>query len=219
MEKKLYELKSEYVKVNQSSYGGSQLYYSGESNKKDRLKKLGGCGIVAITDTLSYLRNKTTYSSIDEYKKEFDCTIKKAKWIPTKMGMNYLHLTLSMIFRLKKLSRKYRCYWCFSKKKMLNRIKKMLNQDIPVIISIPRTFKHKNKIDKLNLYNDELKVLTSTCGHFVVITGLSEINNDIYYEISSWGKKYYVNHNDFIEFQKKHIIGLLGNMLYITKKE
>lgn len=215
----LFSLKKEYIKVNDTSFGGSQLYYANETSKREIKKKLGGCGIVAITDTLSYLQSQTTYNSVNDYKKAFDYTVKKSKWIPTKMGMNYLHLTLSMFFRLKKLPEKYRCYWCFSRKKMFGRIKKMLSKDIPVIISIPRTFKHKGKIDKLNLYNNDFKVQTTTCGHFVVITGLLSFNNSVYYEVSSWGRKYYVNHDEFISFQKKHIIGLLGNMLYINKKE
>jgi len=212
------ELKSEYIRVNNSSFGGSQTYFANEEKRRNRMKNKGGCGIVAITDVISYLNKDTSVATIEDYKKRFNYTVRKALWIPTKMGMNYFHLTISMFFRLKKLSAKYRCYWCFSKKKLSGRIKKMLMNDIPVIISIPKSFKSNGNRDKLNLLSQNFNVAASTCGHFVVVTKLFEENQNIYLEISSWGQKYYISLNEFINFQKKHLIGILGNMLFIIPR-
>ena len=37
----LFSLKKEYIKVNDTSFGGSQLYYASETSKRETKKKLG----------------------------------------------------------------------------------------------------------------------------------------------------------------------------------
>ena len=37
-------------------------------------------------------------------------------------------------------------------------------------------------------------------------------------EISSWGKKYYVNYNDYLDYVKKNDNFYFSNILYIKKK-
>jgi hypothetical protein len=46
----------------------------------------------------------------------------------------------------------------------------------------------------------------------------ADSQNKIMLEISSWGKKYYVNYNDYRDYVKKNDNYYFSNILYIKKK-
>lgn len=209
-------LKNNYISIN-GSFGGSQLYFSNIKAPFCKAKKAAGCGIVAMGDVLAYLKSQNTFSSRESYIKYFNKIARKILWIPNRFGLTFLRETLGMAHHLKAESLPFKCRWCFSTSKLLPRIERMLDEDTPIIMCIPRTFGSKK--DRLPFYNREPVKVTSTCGHFVVVTGISVYQNEIYLEISSWGNKYYINLDEYIEFQKHHIMGLLGNILLISPKK
>lgn len=215
---KVYSLKNEYVKVAKTSFGGSQTFFRGSSKKQDCRKEKGGCGLVAITDVMSYLNNDTDVISSDDYIKRFNSTVRKALWIPSRFGMHFIHLTLAMKKRLKTSRLDLNAKWCFSKKKLYPRIRQMLQNNIPVILNIPKKLGRKSKIKKLNLYNENMTVFDTVHSHYVVITGITKENSVVFLEISSWGRKLYISYPEYRAFCRSTITGILGNILYISSK-
>lgn len=214
--KKIYSLKNEYIKVGGTTFGGSQTFFRGSTKKSDIRKERGGCGLVAITDVISYLNNDTIVSSSNDYVARFNSTVRKALWIPTRFGMHFLHLSLAMKKRLKKS--RLNSHWCISKKKLYPRIREMLQNNIPVILNVPKKIGPKSRIKKLNFYNENLSVFDSVHSHYVVITGIAKEDSTIYLEISSWGKKLYINFSEYRAFCRSTITGILGNILYIYRR-
>ena len=57
-------------------------------------------------------------------------------------------------------------------------------------------------------------------GHFVVVTGILSEKEELYYEISSWGRKYYMKRKDYEKLCRSHFLGnILGNILVITARK
>ena len=129
----------------------------------------------------------------------------------------------------------YRAHWFVLPGQMLSRIKEMISNDIPVLIAIGPGMFRKNKV---NLYNKStdgngrtiFKPVTKTKDHYVTITGIIETSKGdkvdqadvddgiVMLEISSWGRKYYVNYNEYVNYVKKNDNWYFSNMLYIKKK-
>jgi len=54
-------------------------------------------------------------------------------------------------------------------------------------------------------------------GHYVTVTGMlvDEVKKQTMLEISSWGKKYYINYDEYIELVDLHSNYLMCNILYV----
>lgn len=208
-------LKRQYTSVD-GSFGGSQLYFMESRRPFSKSKKTGGCGVVAIGDVIAYLKSQSKFPDKETYMKYFNKISKRIGWIPNRFGLTFIQETLGMAHTLSKENLPYKCRWCFSKRKLYPRVHEMIDNDTPVILCIPKSIGPKR--DLLPFYDKNLVKVNSTCGHFVVITGIHCEGNEIFFEISSWGTKYYINMKEFIRFQKKHLMGLLGNILYIKRK-
>ena len=212
--KEIVTLKNEYINVN-SSYGGSQQFFSKDEGLMSRGKRAGGCGVVALNDCLAYLKGATSYESIPAYKKAFNKTARKVLFIPSSLGMSYIQLFLGAKALLFKASIKLKSSWCFSRKKAYLRISDMLSNNLPVILGIPKIFVKHKKDSELSFYDCTLLKVNQTHGHFVVITGIYSEESKIYFSISSWGRKYFISYDELMAFLKKHPASLLGFMLYL----
>ena len=103
----------------------------------------------------------------------------------------------------------------------------MLQQDIPVILCIPVMLLPWDKRDGIRFYGKEElengKISGSKAqvsGHFVVVTGILAEKEELYYEISSWGRKYYMKRKDYEKLCRSHFLGnILGNILVITARK
>lgn len=225
---RLVELKRPYISVN-GSYGGSQELFKGERGFFNARRARSGCGVVAIADTLGYLTGKTRYSAPDSYKSYFKYIQHRILWLPNRAGMSIYRIAFMFPRLLKDPLSKYRCFWGISRRRMLPRIEEMLKNDIPVIINIPKIISIRHRRDKLNLYmpapdnaqnsapGSILRAVSKTSAHFVVITGIYKSFDKIYLQISSWGRKYYIDFDEFSAFTKKTPFGaVFGNILYIS---
>ena len=92
-------------------------------------------------------------------------------------------------------------------------------QDIPVVLCVPMMLFKKDKKDGLSFYvkkNGKLEKACTVSAHYVMVTGLFKEKDEILLEISSWGKQYYVNWNEYENLIRTHFLGtILGNILYI----
>ncbi len=116
--------------------------------------------------------------------------------------------------------------WCLTYFDMYHLIEEMLRKDIPVILSIgpntpklwgrkgipfyvlkeidylePRenTEENSEEISKPYYYH---AVHQNVCGHYVTVTALikDEITDRIMLRISSWGKQYYINYEEYWDY-------------------
>ena len=100
-------------------------------------------------------------------------------------------------------------------------IEKMLENDIPVILAIGNNFPLVWGKKKLNLYVPDTKKKDQgekvykkqqgVNGHFVVVTSIE----DNCLTVSSWGRKYYINVDEYNRYVSKHSIHLYSNILVI----
>lgn len=211
------KLQRKYVNVEETdSYGGSQNFFKTYKTLGSKGKVAGGCGVVALGDTIAYLLNDTLFCSVEEYCKYFNLISKRILYFSTRLGMSFIQMHLGAISLFKRYGIKHRLYWCFNLKKLYPRVVSMLENDIPAILCIPKILGNNKQKRGLALYDPDTKsVLTTTYGHFVVVTGAYSEEEKIYFEISSWGKRYLIEYGEFVRFVRKTPIGLLGHMLYI----
>lgn len=214
----IYELKHNYINVN-GFYGGSQNFFKDDKGLFNQNRARSGCGLVAITDTVCYLRGLHNITSLDKYKRLFKASSRRSLWIPMRSGITFIQETIGLKASLTANRLPYKCHWCFRHRYVLDRISYMLQNDTPVILCIPRTFGLKTHKAILNLYNDSLSLSSATSGHFVTVTGLMKDSQTgrLYYRISSWGKIYYISHDEYIDFLRRHPMGLLGNIMLIER--
>ncbi|SEQ11910.1 hypothetical protein SAMN02910369_01242 [Lachnospiraceae bacterium NE2001] len=185
---------------------------SGNINKKESSAKSEG----------------TTFSR-EEYENYILQMEKKFFHILPKLGISgiLLAFNLNLYFLLnrrrikKEKGSTYRARWAVLPRNILPRIKEMLSNDIPVVIAIGPGFFRKNKVIFYNKIEEPSRVVfkpvTKTKDHYVTVTGLEEYPEQVMLEISSWGKKYYVNYNEYLEYVKKNDNFYFSNILYIKK--
>ena len=204
-------LKHPYLNVETNSgtsYGGNQAWLPYKFLKKT------GCGVISAADVILHLNKKVTLSE-REY-----TDFAKMLWmqylpvIPG-FGMNGLTLMLGLNRYFYKKGLSYRACWKLSGRKMISRIDQMLSKDIPVILGVGPNFPFVWKKEKLTFYtkvNDEKYIpAVKTKAHFVTVTG----REGIWLQISSWGKKYYINIREYREYVKRHSSFLVSNIIYI----
>ena len=100
----------------------------------------------------------------------------------------------------------------------------MLTEDLPVILCIPMLLFEKDKKAGVSFYQEEggkLKKVCTVSAHYVMVTGIMQEqgSEETFLEISSWGKKYYVNWKEHEKLMRTHFLGtILGNIMYIRSK-
>ena len=229
-------IKKDYIQVKRKNsniltFGGDQGFFdTAHAAKEDKKKQSSGCGVVAFGDLLLYLGSKGPSFCIaecepylnraleeDEYIDYFNSIYSFLGGIPFRGGVSFLKLLFGFNRIARREGWKLRAMWGFSGKKTGERIEEMLNRDIPVILCIPMMLLKKDKADGLWLYKaPDFTRAAFTNGHYVMITGIVYEQTVPYYEVSSWGKKYYINKNEYDTLIHTHFMGtILGNILYI----
>lgn len=112
--------------------------------------------------------------------------------------------------------------WGMSKSKILPRIEEMLQNDIPVMLSGDAT--EKNTFVNLYRWNEKAQnyeQVVSFSSHYVTVTGLTidDIGHKTWLEVSSWGRKYFIDYNEYISFMTENSNRIVTNILYIRHSE
>ncbi len=237
------ELSKKYIQIKREngdmSFGGNQhFFYGAQLSEIDQRKKSYGCGIVAFADLILYMGNSDrkflTAENADYvncelseagYKEYFNCMYDFIGGIIRNFGVS--GLTIAMKFN--KLARrngwKLRAKWGFSRKKLFPRIEEMLQKNLPVILCIPVMLLKKDREDMLALYVrrfDDVKkkyqyqAAMQTNAHYVTVTGIWWEDEKIYLAVSSWGREYYIDFEEYDTYISTHLLGkILGNILYV----
>ncbi len=216
-------LKNNYISVEKDgnfSYGGNQTW-----SENPVIKKCG-CGVIGSLDVLIYLgRHHCTFSKLPSEGaialSEYDrlCTGLSKRYIPLlpPFGTNGVALAcgLNLIFR--KYRMPFHASWRISEKCLFGTVETMLDQDIPAIISIGANFPLVWQKNRVTFYRKDgmgiMRKAASAKAHYVTVTG----SNEDWLQISSWGREYYINKAEYMQYVKKHSSSIISNVLYVDR--
>lgn len=136
-----------------------------------------------------------------------------------KKGLSGFGLKRGFNRRARQEEWKLRAIWGWSSSRLFDRIREMLDKEIPVILCIPMMLFKKDKEKGITFYRKEGNSYRRECivsEHYVVVTEIFGEKEEIFLGISSWGEKYYVNWKEYQELIHTCFLGtILGNILYI----
>lgn len=206
------------------SYGGSQTWFASEVVKKC------GCGRIAGQDLLLHLGRyhrgcqtpplrklhfqdgKITWESYEAY------SLKAGKWFPVLpyFGMPGWLLPVGLNLYCWRYHLPYRARWGVLPGNLFYKIEEMLGQDIPVILAVGQNspfFWGKKKLTFYQKKNGRYVEAMKVKAHYVTVTGVDEK----WLIISSWGKQYYIQKEEYTTYVKKYSSYLFSNICYIYK--
>lgn len=198
-------------KANTVSYGGSQMW----SEKK--IIRDCGCGPVAALDLLHYLTDEDTGAplSLERYNNELRLLCRRYLPLIPRSGLNGLTLALGLNRLFRERGLPYHAVWALSGARLWDRIRDMLERDLPVILSIGPNFPAVWQKERLCFYlrtgDGNFVPSASTKSHYVTVTGM----DPDWLRISSWGREYFISRREYDDFVKKHSSYLFSNLLYI----
>lgn len=219
--------------------GGSQEFFYPYIEAEDETKKKMGCGIVSLGDVLLHLAKHHEHMEISEncslcetnlitkeaYRNYFNVLYAKAGGVSPTRGLTGLKLVSMFNQVARREGWKLRAHWCVGYGKMLQRIQDMLSRDIPVTLSIPVVFgKQKEEFPLLQMIRQmdgiHFKKKSQITAHYVTVLGVVVFENKPYLQISSWGRSYYIDFEEYRAFCRKQFLGFItGNMMYIRERK
>ena len=215
-----HRLKHPYIRVVREgicSFGGSQNW----SARWD-LRQCG-CGAIAMTDLALYLKR---YHGCDGPElpdpaplADYDrlCGSLQLKYLPMlpPVGINGLSLAigLDLYFRFHKIP--LRAFWGVRAKNIWTTMADMLDRDLPVIFSVGQNIPRVWEDHKLNLYvrraDGACTAVSRVKAHYMTVTAM----DDNWMTVSSWGRQYLINRQEYEEFGRRYSIPLVNNLVWL----
>lgn len=211
---------------NGPSFGGSQTWCS------SRIMRRSGCGVVGMGDILLYMGLHRPSCSTDlQYgiqREDGDLSYPRYERYLRRIRRKYLGIipglgvpgfliphAMNRYFRHYKME--FRAKWCISQGKLYERVENSLAHDLPVLLAIGQNipFWSRHKLVLYRQENGEYLPATEVKAHFVVVTGLE----NGYFQVSSWGKEYYISWQEYQKYAKKYSSFLVSNICLISAKE
>ena len=225
-----HELKNPYISVSNGpviSYGGNQMCSPNKTERKV------GCGAVAALDLFLYLfryhlgRDQADRAlpfpaawPMDQEQYLALLRFFRKKYFPLipGHGINGLSLALGVNAFFLKNRLPFLAVWGVPYRKLWDAIREMLERDIPVVFSVGPNFPVFWQHHKLRFYvrraDGDYVPGPQTHAHYVTITGMDEQ----WLQIASWGRRYYIRRDEYMDYVKKYSARFVSNILYIHKK-
>lgn len=201
------------INESETSFGGNQRWFC-----DDTLKKYG-CGLISCTDILLCLNQKPEVISRESYLLFAQNLGENFLRVKKKLGINGLSMAFGMNRYFKKNNLPYKAKWGAFKKNILVYIEKMLKKGIPVCLSIgPNLYKKPCGVGFYGGVDDKNFLRKNVCDHYVTVTDLIENSDEKWFEISSWGKRFFIKADDFFNYKKLFFTGF-SNILVIKKRK
>ena len=177
-----------------------------------------GCGPVAAMDTLWYLEHRGQTDRqipLEKYNTELLAMTRRYFPLIPPFGINGAFFVAGMNWLLREREISYRAVWMLSGQKLWERVEEMLHRDLPVILSIGPNFPAFWANDRLPFYvqtsDGVFRKAAATKGHYVTVTGI----DDNWVQISSWGRKFYINRTEYMHYTREHSNFVFSNILYL----
>ena len=210
---------------------GAGLCYGGcQSQMSQKALRRCGCGLVCALDLLVYLHRwhrgctvpffqDFSVDPIDGAAYEQAITRLRRRWLPIVYPLGTSGLALAWGFNrfFRKFGLPLRAKWAVKWEKLYSAIEEMLQRDIPVVLAVGQNFPRIWRKDKLTFYRKTAdggyRPANFTRAHFVNVTGMDEC----WLQVSSWGKCYYINREEYSQFAKQHSLRWLCNIVSIQE--
>ena len=216
-------LKKEYISVD-GSFGGNQRWLRKDEAKADTLSDYG-CGLISANDVLLHISDRPNNPSKEKYIAAVHDMNRRYFHVLPFLGISGILLSFYMriyLFMHKKhFKTRYKVHWGVMPHNLLKRITEMLENDIPVVMSIgPGLLRgRKAELPLYKVIKEDFEKVNSVKDHYVNVTGIYCYEKNItMLEISSWGKKYYINYSEYRDYVRKHDKYLFSNILYIKPR-
>jgi len=206
-----------------ASFGGSQTWFPSDGTRHDRLLQKSGCGLIAAVDFLLYVGKEEVPASREAYLKLLRSFRRRYPVFPAAGSFNVqLPLFLNRELRRIGFEKRLRFSPFPTKRSLLKRIRSSLAEGYPVILLIPPKclpFTRKKGVVFHTMKNGvPVPVTEPVRSHFITVTGihypiLAEL--PVFYEISSWGKRYYINSEEFSEYMRGACLPCSGSFFYL----
>lgn len=212
------------INCGRTSYGGSQLWF----NKKNMQQC--GCGVIACGDVFLYLSHFHPELGLPDYGcvhgdkpmllNEYEDYISSLspRYFPLipHFGINGISLVLGLKRIIGHYNSVAQISWGEKKDRLIDSIEDMLRRDTPVILAIGPNFPLLLGNKQVNFYtlssSGECVKTVSTRSHYVVVTAL----DDNWMQISSWGRKYYLNVAEYLLYIDQHSSPIVSNIVRIS---
>lgn len=210
------------------SFGGNQAWF-----EKRYLQK-SGCGVVACTDLLMYLCRQRQYHCLELFPGAaadakpitrnaylYSARLLHKRYLPVipYFGINGWNFVWGLNRCFRKNEMNLKASFGVRRKKLWSTVEQMLREDVPVILSVGPNFPFLWKKEKLTFYTrGKTGAYTPACmvsGHYVTVTAM----DGIWLCISSWGREYYINREEYWIYARKHSGFLVSNLVYIREKK
>lgn len=222
------ELTHPYISVYENSaasYGGSQM------NSKNGTIVKCGCGPVAALDLLIYLDKYHFGCKVERFVNvSCNCETQNGdyQWLLSRLirrylpiiprfGMNGLTLMSGINLFFRRHNMPFKARWGVAEKNTFSTIEQMLKADIPVIMAIGPNFPLFWQKHKAALYtraqDGKLFKSAEVNAHYITCTGI----DDEWLQVSSWGRKYYLNRAEFSTYVRQHSINYISSILYVKR--
>lgn len=210
-------LNSPYLQV---QYGKSLSYGGSQMRSDHAVIRKCGCGPVAAMDTVWYLEHRGETGPVEW--SAYNAALRELcrRYFPLipPFGINGFVFVAGLNLLLHDRKLPYQAFWMVSGAKLWPRVEDMLRRDLPVILSIGPNFPIFWQNNRLPFYTcDEerhFRRAAATKGHFVTATGIDEN----WVRISSWGREYYINREEYDRYTRKHSMYAFSNLVYLRKK-
>lgn len=208
-------------------YGGNQRWL------RDENMQHCGCGVIAALDLVRYLHlYRPGFRSPFFTGTEDDAVLPRPVYdlCAQRMRRSFVPILppigtngLSLAAGLNRYFRRYRlpmtARWGVPAGELWQQIGTMLDSDLPVILSVGNRFPRFWSKDAVSLYRPDPQEGSEAAarihGHFIVVTGMDAR----WLRVSSWGRMYYINKEEFSRYCRKDSLSLLCNMILLQPRE
>ena len=224
------------------SHGGSQQWFPKDEGFRDKAIHTGGCGLIAIFDFMlwyethaagsrkgpfSGLAGKSLMSGpVPDREAYMDGIRRLYRRYPSipKLGTSALLLPVCLNIYLRSRRAKMRVSFLFRNTagKRMRILEGSLLDGFPVIMDIGAKVNPFSKQKGVTFYkeqNGELKPgIPNVHRHFVTVTGMrypEDATEPVYLEISSWGRKYFVNYDELCSYMTKSSMPWLTGFFFV----
>lgn len=212
------------VRSGRASVGGSQNLL------KSKTLQDCGCGVVAALDLVRYLHLYDPYCCTDFFTGIEDTnnlSLPVYDLCAQRMRRSYIPVIhpvgttgFSIAGGLNRYFRRYdlplKAYWGVAKSEIWQEIQRMLEDDLPVILSVGNQFPRFWRKDGAALYcrvGDAMKESVRIHAHYVTVLGM----DDEWLKVSSWGREYYLSKDEYLRYRNKESINLLCNIVSVRR--
>jgi len=210
----------------QRSCGGNQAW-SGNHRFQ-----LCGCGVVGCLDLLIYLGRYQNGCSAKQLAALVErdpvpielydqaALLLSRRFLPLipRVGLNGLSLAAGFNLFCVRNHIPFRARWGVSGKRFWSSIRSMLSRDIPVILSIGPNLPFFWQQNSLRLYrrnaDGNFQPSAEAVAHYVTVSGMDEK----WLRISSWGREYYIEREEYLRYIRAHSNRIVSNILLVERK-